>query len=271
MEFLPTAGAAPPGASTGGMPRAPVAYGGYEIGRSKNPSRKSPFTSPPFKDGMLQRSALPPQGDPGAYDPYFYEDAGTNPAYNSSNKNRKAFDSTEVRELRATLFGIDTPSIGQYPVFQPEKTLGQLDDNLRYPKLDASVSSFKSSSLQRPSSKSAVPSPAAYMPNVNAVHAAIGDSGAHMRGTADRFYEKRYENITDTVVGPGSYDQYEKTLAEDCDKAIERSSRIKPGFGTTTPQRALPFYAQGTPSPGGYEPVEPRLKDLSGEARRSLM
>ena len=71
--------------------------------------------------------------------------------------------------------------------------------------------------------------------------------------------------------GPGSYDQFEKTLAEDCDLAIQRSSRIKPGFGTSTPQRALPFYAQGTPAPGSYEPMEPRLNDLTGEARRQVM
>jgi len=262
------------------MPRAPVAYGQYEIGRSKNPSRKSPFTSPPFKDGMSQQwnpgtnqwpMPLPPQGDPGAYDPYFYEDAGTNPTMNSDSKNRKPFDSTEVRQLRANLFGIDTPSIGQYPVFQPEKTLGELDDNMRYPKQDANVSVFRSSTLQRPASKSAVPSPDAYTPNLLAIHPAVGDPGMHMRGTADRFYDKRYVNITDEVVGPGSYDQFEKTLAEDCDLAIQRSSRIKPGFGSTMPQRALPIYAQGTPDPGSYEPMEPRLKDLTGEARRQVM
>ena len=63
----------------------------------------------------------------------------------------------------------------------------------------------------------------------------------------------------------------EKTLAEDCDLAIQRSSKILPGFGSTTPQRKLPFYAQGTPAPGGYEPMEPRLKDLSGEARRNVL
>lgn len=65
-----------------------MAYGQYETGRSKNPSRKSPFTSPCFKDGMIQQvmpernlsgaySAV--QGDPGAYEPYEYEDSGTNP------------------------------------------------------------------------------------------------------------------------------------------------------------------------------------------------
>ena len=231
-------------------------------------------------DAVLRRAAaemvpLPPQGDPGAYDPYFYEDAGTNPTMNSSNKARKPFDSTEVRELRANLFGIDTPSIGQYPVFQPEKTLGDLDDNMRYPKQDANVSVFRSSTRQRPASKSAVPSPDAYKPNVYAIIPTVGDSGAQMRGQADRFYDKRYVNITDEIVGPGSYDQFEKTLAEDCDLAIQRSSRHyqagKMGFGSTMPQRALPFYAQGTPAPGCYEQMEPRLKDLTGEARRQVM
>ena len=37
-----------------------------------------------------------------------------------------------------------------------EKTLGELDDNMRYPKQDANVSVFRSGSLQRPPAKSAV-------------------------------------------------------------------------------------------------------------------
>lgn len=274
MEFLPTgasSGMQKKGASTGGKPRVPVSYGQYEIGRSKNPSRKSPFTSPPFKDNMQQSVPLPPTGDPGAYDPYFYEDAGTNPAYNSSNKSRKPFDSTEVRALRANLFGLDTPSIGMYPVFQPEKTLGQLDDNMRYPKQDANVSVFRSGSMQRPTSRSAVPGAGAYTPNVHAIIPAVSDSGASMRGATDRFFDKRFENITDEVVGPGSYDQYEKTLAEDCDLAIQRSSKTQSGFGSTTAQRKLPFYAQDTPAPGCYEPMEPRLKELTGEARQQVL
>ena len=168
MEFLPTAG----GASSGGVPRVPVAYGTYEVGRSswqqtKNP--KSPFTSPAFADGMPQQAPLPQQGDPGAYDPYYYEDSGTNPEFNSSNKNRKPFDSTSERKFPPTLFGLETPSIGQYPVFLPEKTLGALDDNLRYPKVDANVSVFRSGSLQRPNAKTAVPGPDHYKPNIHAI------------------------------------------------------------------------------------------------------
>ena len=163
MEFLPNG--INMGTSSGPVPRVPVAFGQYEVGRSswqhtKNP--KSPFTSPSFADGMSQQilpgTVLnPPQGDPGAYDPYYYEDSGTNPEFNSSNKNRKPFDTTSERKFPPTLFGLETPSIGQYPVFLPEKTIGQLDDNLRYPKVDANVSVFRSGSLQRPNAVTKVP------------------------------------------------------------------------------------------------------------------
>ena len=83
-----------------------------------------------------------------ARDPYYYEDSGTNPEFNSSNKNRKPFDSTSERKFSPTLFGLETPSIGQYPVFLPEKTLGEIDDNLRYPKVSERVG-LRSGSLQR--------------------------------------------------------------------------------------------------------------------------
>ena len=128
----------------GGFPRVPVAYGQYEVGRSSRPGNKEAKQPNPWSvDGMPQAVPLEPQGtvigDPGAYHPYEYEDAGTNPLHNSSSKNRKPFDSTQVRELRATLFGLETPSVGAYPVFQPEKTIGQLDDAVRYPLQDANV------------------------------------------------------------------------------------------------------------------------------------
>jgi hypothetical protein len=61
---------------------------------------------------------------------------------------------------------------------------------------------------------------------------------------------------------------------QDCREAMQRSSALNPAFQTTTPQRALPFYAQGTPDPGAYEPYEPRLKDLKaqgGDAWRQAM
>lgn len=298
-EYLPVL----PEGSGAGRPRVPVAYGQYETGRSKNPSRKSPFTSPAFKDGMEQQVPLPVQGDPGAYNPYYYEDSGTNPQFNSNSKNRKPFDSTQVRELRASLFGVDTPSVGQYPVFLPEKTLGDLDDNVRYPKIDANVSVFRSGSLQRPSSKSDVPGPQRYSPNIKSVHPAISDSGHSMRNAKDRFHEVKYNDTCDEGVGPGTYGggqisggvSYvdlaghpiaaamlsgtvtDQTLEADSQIAINRGSRIKPGFMTTSPQRPPPLYGRAVSDytgPGCYEPLEPRLKDLKlqgGDAWRSVM
>jgi len=295
------------GVSTGGVPRVPVAYGQYEVGRSKNPSRKSPFTSPFFKDGMTQQqdpernlfgaiSAF--QGDPGAYEPYEFEDAGTNPEHNSESKNRKPFDSTEVRELRSTLFAKDTPSVGMYPVFEVEKTLGELDDGVRYPKIDANVSVFKSSSLQRPNAKSDVPGSQHYHPNFNSIHANIRDSGASMRSEAvDCRFQVQYKDTCGEGIGPGTYGggqisggvSYidlaghpisetsqlsgtvsDLTLEADSQIAISRASRLKPGFGTTSIQRLEPgTIAIGhkpdtrmTPAPGCYAPLEPKLSDL---------
>ena len=60
----------------------------------------------------------------------------------------------------------------------------ELDDNVRYPKLDASKASFNSHSLQRPNAKSFVPSPGEYNPNIYAILPAMGDSGAHTKSVA---------------------------------------------------------------------------------------
>jgi hypothetical protein len=207
MEFVPTTLAEQTGAdSHGGFPRPPVAYGQYETGRSSRPAWNKPWGSAgvaAFKDGMKQGVPLPPQGDPGAYEPYMYEDAGTNPMHNSnaSSETRKPFDSTEVRELKVTLFGLETPSVGHYPICRPEETMGSLDDNIRYPKQDANVSVFKSNSLQRPNSKSAVPSPDAYTPNIHSIIPAPNNPGASMNGKGDRFWHAMFKNQTDEVVG----------------------------------------------------------------------
>ena len=96
-------------------------------------------------------------------------------------------------------------------------------------------------------------------PNVHAIIPAVGDSGAHMRGKADRFYDKRFESITDDVVGPGSYEQLEGSLYVDAQKSVSKTSKLRPAFGTTSSQNALPFLPQDTPGPGSYEPLEPRI------------
>lgn len=233
---------------------------------------------PMAMSGGRQVPTVAPQGDPGAYYPYQYEDAGTNPEHNSSasSANRKPFDSTEVRELRASLFGLETPSVGKYPIFQPDKTIGQLDDNIRYPLLDANVSVFRSTSPQRPPAVSKVPGPDAYTPIMGSVQPVIGNPGANYNNKADRFWELKYKNQTDEGVGPGTYPMadFEKTLLEDCQEHIRRSSALKIAFQSTQPQRPGFFMNPGQSpdvAPGCYEPMEPRLKDLTGEARRQVM
>jgi len=275
------------------MPRVPVAYGQYEIGRSSRPkllhsdpnlTKPSPWSRdgmPQQMEGGRQVPTVSPQGDPGQYYPYMYEDAGTNPEHNGNNSSamRKPFDSTEVRELRASLFGLETPSVGKYPVFQPDKTIGQLDDAVRYPLLDANVSVFRSTSPQRPPSTSKVPGPDHYSPIMGSIQPVIGNPGASMRNAADRFFESKYKNITPEGVGPGTYPlaDFEKTLLEDCQEHIRRSSALsntKVAFQSTMPQRPGFFYNPGQSpdvAPGCYEPLEPRLKDLTGEARRQVM
>ena len=95
-----------------------------------------------------------------------------------------------------------------------------------------------------------------------------------MRSAADRFKDRRYDNITDAGVGPGSYSQSDRTLFVDAKAATARSSRIRPGFGSTTPQRPPPMYGRAVSDytgPGCYEPLEPRLKDLKGSARIQVL
>jgi hypothetical protein len=211
MEFMPTdeSGAV----SHGGFPRPPVAFGQYETGRSSRPVNNKAWGTAgvaAFKDGMpvagtrlLTYDGIRTTSDPGAYEPYMYEDAGTNPMFNSnaSADTRKPFDSTEVRELKVTLFGLETPSVGHYPICRPEETMGSLDDNVRYPKQDANVSVFKSGSPQRPLSKSAVPSPDHYHPNVYSILPAPNNPGASMKGKGDRWWDSKFKSQTDEIVG----------------------------------------------------------------------
>ena len=72
-----------------------------------------------------------------------------------------------------------------------------------------------------------------------------------------RFYEEAPQ--TEAIVGPGSYEQLDGSLYVDAQKSVSKSSKIRPAFGTTSSQNALPFLPQDTPGPGSYEPLEPRV------------
>ena len=65
--------------------------------------------------------------------------------------------------------------------------------------------------------------------------------------------------MTEPIVGPGSYEQLDGSLYIDAQKSVAKTSKIRPAFGTTSSQNALPFLPQDTPGPGSYEPLEPRM------------
>ena len=45
-------------------------------------------------------------------------------------------------------------------------------------------------------------------------------------------------------------------MASDSQEVVARTSRLRPGFGSTTPQRKVHVqYGKGVPGPGAYEPV----------------
>ena len=71
-----------------GKPRPPVAFGAYEVGRSKQVAYQKPTAA--FKDGMKKTSELEPQGDPGAYDPFINSDLVASSSF-THNKTSKPF------------------------------------------------------------------------------------------------------------------------------------------------------------------------------------
>lgn len=237
---------------TGGKPRAPVAFGDYEVGRSKKPANRKATAA--FKDGMKKGLELEQQGDPGAYDPYMNSDLVATSSF-THNKTQKPFMSTSTRELGMALYGEDAPGPGAYQAADSQKK--------QYAAVDPNISVFRSGSLQRPKDDTPVPGAGTYTPNLTAIYGNKRDSGASLRSAGGRF--RVDPSMTEPGVGPGSYEEVTGTLLLDSQQAVLRSSKIKPAFSTSSPQRSLPFLPQDTPGPGSYEPLEPRL----GKARKS--
>jgi hypothetical protein len=255
-RFSPRTGSSPastmPVVMTGSKPRAPVAFGEYEIGRSKKPVNRKPTAA--FKDGMKKGLELEQQGDPGAYDPYMNSDIVATSSF-THNKTQKPFQATSTRDLAMQLYGEDSPGPGAYQAAESAKK--------QYAAVDPNISVFRSGSLQRPKDDTPVPGAGTYSPNMASVYANKRDSGASLRSAGGRFRVE--QSMTEPGVGPGSYEETSGTLLLDSQQAVLRSSKIKPAFSTTSPQRSLPFLPQDTPGPGSYEPLEPRL----GKAKRS--
>ena len=111
---------------TGSKPRPPVAFGDYEIGRSKKPANRKPTAA--FKDGMKKGLEMEQQGDPGAYDPYMNSDIVATSSF-THNKTQKPFMSTSTRELGMNLYGEDSPGPGAY---HPTPTFAEELETQRY-------------------------------------------------------------------------------------------------------------------------------------------
>jgi len=229
-----------------GKPRAPVPFGSYEVGRSKKPVNQKATAA--FKDGMQKDVPLDPQGDPGAYDPFTNSEIVASASF-TFNRTSKPFMATSTRELGMQLFGEDAPGPGAYQAAESAKK--------QYPQVDPNVSVFRSGSLQRPKNDTPVPGSGTYSPNMASIYSNQRDSGAQMRSAGGRFREDQI--MTEPIVGPGSYEQLEGSLYIDAQKSVSKTSKLRPAFGTTSSQNALPFLPQDTPGPGSYEPIEPRI------------
>jgi hypothetical protein len=240
-----------------GKPRPPVAFGEYEVGRSKKPINQKPTAA--FKDGMKKGMELEPQGDPGAYDPYSNSDLVATASF-THNKTSKPFMATSTRELAMQLYGEDAPGPGAYMAADSAKK--------QYPAVDPNISVFRSGSLQRPKNDTPVPGSGTYSPNMASVYANQRDSGAQMRSAGGRFREEA--SMTEPIVGPGAYEQLDGSLYIDAQKSLSRSSKLRPSFNSTAVQRALPNYGQDTPGPGSYEPLEPRISKSQRSSRSQM-
>lgn len=95
------------------------------------------------------------------------------------------------------IFGVDAPPPGAY---YPEDERQRVAN---YPQSPAATTTVMTSkSLQRPESKSAVPGPGTYSPNINSIHKNMRDAGAQMRSNGSRF--GHFKEMTDVEVGPGA-------------------------------------------------------------------
>ena len=249
MEFVPQGGSK--GANVGAPPPTPVIFGWFEVGRTSDPQL---FSRPSacFKDKLAQGTKTELTGDPGQYDPYAFDDT----LRLGYNKNRKPFDSTQYRDLHMNIgeLGYTAPGPGYYP------THANYASGKAYKKQSAGRATFRSTSQQRPSAKSFVPSPDRYKPNMNSIYPNQRDSGANMRSSTNRFAPVSFggsKSMTPRKIGPGSYRGAEQnlTLFTEAQRSTSRASKIQPGFGSTSAQRALPLNApRGGPSPGEHQP-----------------
>jgi len=229
------------------LPQDTPGPGSYNWDKLKSEGVTELAGSAAFRSGSKKEVDLEPQGDPGAYDAFTNSDIVASASF-THNRTSKPFMATSTRELAMQLYGEDAPGPGAYQAAESQKK--------QYPQVDPNISVFRSGSLQRPKNDTPVPGSGTYSPNMSSVYANQRDSGAQMRSAGGRFRED--QSMTEPIVGPGSYEQLEGSLYIDAQKSVSKTSKLRPAFGTTSSQNALPFLPQDTPGPGSYEPIEPR-------------
>lgn len=263
-----------PSPSSGHRPPTPSIFNQYEVGRAgETPEGKG---SHMFRSETKQQVGITASGEPGAYDPYLFDDYNRMYGYS---KVRRAFDSTDVRKLNIQIgeLGLAGPSPGHYPhEISANYSMGKA-----YAAVDSQRSVFSSRSLQRPSSSSYTPDELGpgyynYMQALRATMKNKNDGGAGLRSRTPRKINEE-PSTTPRHVGPGCYDKEygheHRTLASDAVR-VSNVNKRQPGFGSTSAARALPFHAREqlrrpTPAPGEHHPVQGGMSPRTPRTPRS--
>jgi len=255
--------------------------GHYEVGRSSMEHNCKPTRHFKHHSSLAARGVVHPHmdcmdrtaiGDPGMYKPYEGHELYDRARF-TLNRDRKGFNSTLERSLNVKIYGDEVPGPGAYRVAHATGNVRSIDGN---------VSVFRSTSLQRPSSGDGDRmGPGSYEPNMNSIFANVRDSGASMRSRAreprlapDASGHPDFPTSDKNVdVGPGTYDSDMLSVTHQLRESMRRQSATKPGFGTVSPQRALPFEfsrSWSSPDPGAYQPTVWTGRRLGAGAARKV-
>ena len=153
----------------------------------------------------MEWGADPPQGDPGAYDPYTLKELASTSKKSFARSMRQGqgdFGGKDKRELAVEIMGESTPGPGAYNGGEMMRTgkkaaLSAFDTGERMP-----MSSFKSKSAQRETAENQnVPGAGAYTPNWKAIEKEPMNPAMQMKGKGKRL--ESVTQVTDPIVGPG--------------------------------------------------------------------
>ena len=130
------------------------------VGRTSWPTNLEAMRpSAAFQDGLVKGLKTELSGDPGHYNPYLYSNLFRT---KRTSKVRRAFDSPPPRDMKLFYGETDSPGCMKYNAAEDQKKL--------YPRVASNEYSFRSRSLQRPSSIIRTPGAGTYTPNFMSVH-----------------------------------------------------------------------------------------------------